>query len=147
MIRGGHGNKKQNTKQKHKNTKHEKNETMEKENIERGEAAAKQNPNGEGLGGAAAKQNPQGEEMRQNPEGDGAKKATGGKGIIMCVNADIGKVYDNANLQRLYLAMMEGLIRNILPVIVGECRKVADGLDNATREGARDAIAKEGGEA
>ena len=106
---------------------------MENENIERGEAAAK-----------------------QNPEGDGAKKATGGKGIIMCVNADIGKVYDNARLQRLYIAMMEGLISNILPVIVGECRKVADGLDNATREvameamfkeGARDAIAKEGDEA
>lgn len=106
---------------------------MENENIESGEVAAK-----------------------QNPEGDGAKQATGGKGIIMCVNADIGKVYDNARLQQLYLAMMEGLIRNILPVIVGECRKVADGLDNATREvameamfkeGARDAIAKEGDEA
>lgn len=127
--------------------KHERNETMENENIESGEAAARQNPNGEGRSEVAAK---------QNPEGDGAKQATGGKGIIMCVNADIGKVYDNARLQRLYLAMMEGLIRNILPVIVGECRKVADGLDNATREvameamfkeGARDAIAKEGDEA
>lgn len=118
--------------------KHERDETMENENIERGEAAARQNPQGEGRSEAAAK---------QNPNGDGVKNAEGGKGLIMHTRTDIGKVYDNVNLQRLYMTMMEGLITAIISAIVDECHKVADGLDNVTREVAKEAMRKERGEA
>ena len=118
---------------------------MENENIERGEAAAKQNPDGGRRSEAAARQNPQGDSVKDATEGTGANR--GKEGLVMHTKTYIGKMYDNANLQRLYMAMMEGLITAILPVIVDECRKVADGLDNATREVAKEAMRKERGEA